>query len=354
MKTSLLRPVDIAGRIGRLARVLLLLLLPALPATAAPVDDLLAAIRAGDTQAAERALDQGAPVNAADDWGRTPLLTATQLRKTDLVKLLVARKADLDAANRNDITPLIAAAQTGNEEAVRVLVAAGAGLDRRDNLGWTALMWASSRNRDAIVKILVDAGASTAKEAGPGARRDVASLPRLAPVPDPERIARGKPDAPITIYEFTDLQCPYCAHGAKVLDEVLARYPDRVKVVVKHLPLPALHPMARPAAIHFEAIAMQDGAKAWAFYDRIFRDQRALAGGEAYLRKVAAEVGADMKTLERDIALGAPERRVDADLREGARNRLDGVPLFVVGGRVIEGAQPVQAFVDVIEAMPRS
>lgn len=372
------------------AILVLALLLPLGSVAAQASADFLAAIRAGEVAKVEHALKNGADVNASDSWGRTPLLVATQLRKTPVIKLLIERKADVNAANRNDITPLIAAAQSGNQEAVALLLAAGADPNLGDNLGWTPLMWAASRNRGAIVKLLLDSGADASKvtrdqftavdlarkggaDAGlieqlvdckPSAAACAVGTPEVAAAPkaaakasartllpsvDPQRIARGNPKAPITIYEYTDLQCPYCAYGAKVVEEVMARYEGRVRLVVKHLPLPQLHPMAIPAARHFEAVALQDAGKAWAFYDKVFANQKALAGGEAWLRAVAAEVGADMNRLDADLKSGAPANRVAADLNESERFRFDGVPVFVVNGRVVEGAQPVEAFVELIE-----
>lgn len=354
---------------------------------------LIVALQQDQAAVAEWLMRRGADPSATDAWGRTALLVAAQLRNTAAVESLLRAGADVDAANRNDITPLIAAAQTANRDAVALLLKAGAAIDRQDNLGWTALMWAASRKDEAIVRALLEAGADAARTAWDGeraleiARRsgaDAALLARLeartpatpprsgarAAAPpskalailaapkvslpvDASRIVRGHPAAPVTIVEFTDFQCPYCAFGARVLDEVLARYEGRVRLVVRHLPLPRLHPMAMPAALRFEALALQDSAKAWAFYDRMFRDTRALAGGEAYLDRVAAEVGADMKRLDEDRRGDAVRQRVAADLKEAERLRFDGVPAFVVNGHVMAGAQPAQTFFDLIEALMR-
>ncbi len=296
------------------AGFVLALLLPLGSAAAPTSDEFLAAVRTGEVAKVEQALKDGADVNASDSWGRTALLVATQLRKTPVIKLLIERKADVNAANRNDITPLIAAAQGGNEEAVALLLAAGANPNLGDNLGWTPLMWAASRNRGAIVERLIDAGAdasmvtrdeftavdlarkggadaalverlinckpaalacqSGASEAAAAPRPAAKPAPRtVSPRVDPQRIVRGNPKAPITIVEYTEFQCPYCAYGAKVVAEVMARYEGRVRLVVKHLPLPQLHPMAIAAARHFEAVALQDAGKAWAFYDTVFANQ---------------------------------------------------------------------------------
>jgi protein-disulfide isomerase len=313
---------------------------------------LIVALQQGKAPVVELLLLRGASVAATDAWGRTPLLVATQLKNMPAIRLLLDRKVDVNAANKNDITPLIAAAQTGNQEAVRLLLEAGAATGRRDNLGYTALMWAAYRKDDAMVKLLRERGADAA-ERGPAMPKPAAigAAPELFPVVDPERIVRGNPKAVNTIFEYTDFQCPYCRQGAKVVDEVMARYEGQIRLIVKHLPLPLLHPMAMACALYFEAISLQGADKAWAYYDRIFLDQRALGGGEPYLQKVAAELGVDMKQLERDLRSQTVSDRVAADLKESERYKFDGVPAFVVNGKLIAGAQPAQSFFELIDAV---
>jgi protein-disulfide isomerase len=169
------------------------------------------------------------------------------------------------------------------------------------------------------------------------------------PVIDGRRIVRGRVDAPITLIEYTDFQCPYCGFGAKTVEEVLARYEGQVRLVVKHAPL-QFHPMARPAAQYFEALSLQSAARAWAYYDRLFANLSALGGGEPYLRRLAGDLGADMQQLDQDLAGPVVRERLADDLREVQRYQFDGVPAFIVNGHVIEGAQPVEVFVDVVEA----
>jgi protein-disulfide isomerase len=355
---------------------------------------LIVALQQGKTAIVELLIERGASISMTDAWGRTPLLVATQLRNTAAIRLLLSRRADVNVANKNDITPLIAAAQTGNVEAANLLLGAGAALDRTDNLGWTALMWAASRNDAMLIRMLVERGAQVgitgldrstalglARQRGadpavlallvgnaPDSRAPVAGaqLPKpgphrsgVAPLPadrlpviDTRRIVRGRADAPITIVEYTDFQCPYCGFGAKTVEEVLARYEGQVRLVVKHSPL-QFHPMAKPAAHYFEALSLQSAARAWAFYDRLFENARALGGGEPFLRKLAGDLGADMPQLEKDIAGPVVRDRLADDLREVERYQFDGVPAFIVNGQVIEGAQPVQVFVDVLEALLR-
>jgi len=71
----------------------------------------------------------------------------------------------------------------------------------------------------------------------------------------------GNPSAPITIVEYTDFECPYCRQAHPMLVELFKRYGDRVRLVVKDMPMP-FHPRAMPAARMFEAVAMQDASKA--------------------------------------------------------------------------------------------
>lgn len=313
---------------------------------------LIVALQQGRQPVVEALVAAGADVRRTDAWGRTPLLVATQLKNTPAVRLLVQRKSELDAANRNDITPLIAAAQTGNHEAAAVLLAAGAGTERADNLGWTALAWAKARDDQAMVALLLRHGASqsTKPRAQPPAGA-TASLRTVQPVLDTGRLVRGNPTAAITIVEYTDFQCPYCARGSQVLEEVLARYEGQVRVLLKHLPLEKLHPMAMSSARFFEALALQDPQLAWRFHDRVFADQKALAGGEASLRSIAQSLGADVQRLDRDLASPLVRERIAADLQESERFQFDGVPAFAVNGRVIEGAQPAIVFFRVIDGL---
>lgn len=357
---------------------------------------LIVALQQGRQPVVEALLQAGADVRTTDAWGRTPLLVAAQMKNAAAVRLLIQRGSPVDAANRNDITPLIAAAQAGNADAVQALIAAGATIDAEDNLGWTALMWAVYRRDEPLARALLAAGADPAHEARDGnrparvaqsrgaerslvdllanaprpaastaagtaaARRpataaapDTARLRWLVPDPDPARAVRGVPTAPVTIYEYTDFQCPYCAHGVRVVDEVMARYEGQVRLIVKHLPLPHLHPMAMPAALAFEALSLQSPGLAWRFYDRVFANQTLLGGGEAALRKLAGELGADLDRYDADLRGEAVRARVAADLKEAQAFRFDGVPAFVINHTVIEGAQPARLFFEVIDGKLR-
>ena len=355
---------------------------------------LIVSIQQGKMSVFEALLSGRAQVNLTDNWGRTPLLVAAQFKNTLALRRLLQAGADINTANKNDITPLIAAVQSGNRESAELLLIAGASLDLQDNLGWTALMWAADRNDLAIVKMLLTRGADASKTARDRstaldvskrcgadaalvslleARTMVAGTPdadkvadcktpstivaekttvKVQPVLDPTRISKGAANAPVTIVKYTDFQCPYCSYGAKTIEEVMARYEGQVRLVVKHFPL-KIHPAAVPSALYFEAIALQSPKKAWQFYDKLFADQHQLSGGEEYLQNTAANLGIDMKRLEQDARTPENFARIAADLKEIERFRFDGVPVFVINGTILMGAQPPQKFFDVIDAALR-
>ncbi len=163
------------------------------------------------------------------------------------------------------------------------------------------------------------------------------------------RIVRGNPDAPLTIVEFTDFQCPYCSNGARTVSAMMAKYEGKVKLVVKHYPLP-FHPAALPAALYFEAIALQSPDKAWQFYDAVFANARQLIDGEDFLKAVAASVGADMSRLEKDARSPEIYKKIAADKQEFEQAKYDGVPVFIINGKVLVGAQPPAKFIEAIDA----
>jgi len=163
------------------------------------------------------------------------------------------------------------------------------------------------------------------------------------------RIVRGNPAAPVTIVEFTDFQCPYCSNGARTVSAMMAKYEGKVKLIVKHYPLP-FHPVALPAALYFEGIAAQSPDKAWQFYDALFANPGQLAAGEDALKQVAAELGVDMQKLEQDVRSPETYKKIAADKQEFEQAKFDGVPVFIINGTALVGAQPPQVFIEVIEA----
>ncbi len=159
----------------------------------------------------------------------------------------------------------------------------------------------------------------------------------------------GSPTAPITIVEYTDFECPYCRQAHPVLVELFKRYGDRVRLVVKDMPM-AFHPRAMPAARMFEAVAMQDASKAPKFYDEMYDHQeRLVAEGDRFLEETVRSLGLDVARARRDAASEAVTARISADVAEARRFGFTGTPGFLVNGVLLEGAYPVETFASIID-----
>tara|TARA_B110001454_G_C12723300_1_gene436389 strand:+ start:52788 stop:53597 length:810 start_codon:yes stop_codon:yes gene_type:complete len=180
-------------------------------------------------------------------------------------------------------------------------------------------------------------------------QRDAEYANPLKPEIDESRVIFGKKDAPVTIVEYSDFECPYCSRGYQTVKQVKAEYGDKVRVLFKHLPLD-FHPMAEPAARYYEAIAMQDHAKAEKFHDKVFENQGELKSGkEGFLKKAAKDVGANMAKLEKDLKDEKISKRIQADMEEAQKFGIRGTPGFVINGISLRGALPFNEFKDVID-----
>ncbi|WP_374078021.1 DsbA family protein [Bdellovibrio bacteriovorus] len=182
-----------------------------------------------------------------------------------------------------------------------------------------------------------------------GKKRDEEFAKPLTAAVEEGRVIFGPKDAKITIIEYSDFECPYCSKGHATIDEVMKAYPKDVRVVYKHLPLD-FHPMAMPAARYFEAIAMQDHAKAEKFYNLVFENQGDLRSKkEAFLKETAKKVGADVKKVEKDLNNEAITKRIEADMAEARKFDFSGTPGFLINGVSLRGAYPFSEFKEIIE-----
>ncbi len=161
------------------------------------------------------------------------------------------------------------------------------------------------------------------------------------------RPALGNPDAPITIVEFSDFQCPHCSKANAVVKEVLQRYKDTVKVVFMHMPLQEL---GLKAAAYFEAAQLQDVEKAWVLHDLLFTGREAYReSGEAWLKDAARGLGLDVEQLEVDAAGELVQNRIAAHVAEAERIGLRGTPSFIIGGVLLPGFAPLEEFSKVVD-----
>lgn len=180
-------------------------------------------------------------------------------------------------------------------------------------------------------------------------KRDEEFKNPLKPVVEDGRVIYGKKDAPITIVEYSDFECPYCSKGYLTVKQVRSEYGDKVRIVFKHLPL-EFHAMAMPAAEYFEAIAMQSHEKAEKFHDMVFENQGDLRGKkEAFLKETAKKLGVDMGKLAKDLKSEGVQKRIETDMDEAQQFGFSGTPGFIINGVSLRGAYPFPEFKAIID-----
>ena len=156
---------------------------------------------------------------------------------------------------------------------------------------------------------------------------------------------KGPSTAPVTIVEFSDFHCPFCKRVNSTLDQIAARYGDRVRIVFRDYPIDQLHPGARKA--HEAARCAHEQGKFWAYHDVLF-DKAPRAGADD-LKTYAKQVGLDLAAFDKCVGSGKHVAAVKKDIEEGAQLGVNGTPAFFINGRPLSGAQPLEAFAQVID-----
>ena len=154
---------------------------------------------------------------------------------------------------------------------------------------------------------------------------------------------RGPKDAPVTIVEFADFECPFCKASEPVVKQVLDRYPTQVRFVYKNFPLDA-HPKARPAAE--AAVCAADQGKFWEFHDELFAKSPQIAPEQ--LDAIATEAGLDAAKLDECTKSKKLSGQIDADLAEGKKVGVAGTPAFYVDGVPLAAGRSVDEFAKAI------
>lgn len=197
-----------------------------------------------------------------------------------------------------------------------------------------------------IQQVLEDKGAHYVVSAGASGRVRYLTTPEIGNAP-----VLGDSNAPITIFEWSDFECPFCKRFADdAYVQIKSQYVDtgKVKIVFKHFPL-SFHANAQKAA---EASACaQDQGKFWEYHDKLFVNQNALT--VASLKTYAADLGLDTATFNSCLDSGAKAQMVQQDMVQGQTFGVTGTPGFFIQGKtgtVISGAQPFESFRQVIDS----
>ncbi len=158
----------------------------------------------------------------------------------------------------------------------------------------------------------------------------------------------GRPDAPVTVVEVSDFECPFCSRVEPTMDQVRKNYgPEKVRIVWKNNPLP-FHKEARPAADAAMTVFALGGNDAfWKFHDTLFQNQRSLS--EDSFEKWAVASGVDGAKFKAAYSAKKNAAKVDEDLAMAKSIGVTGTPAFRINGITLVGAQPYDKFKEIID-----
>jgi protein-disulfide isomerase len=155
----------------------------------------------------------------------------------------------------------------------------------------------------------------------------------------------GSPTAPVQIIEFSDFQCPYCSQAAKTVHEIESKYGDKVSIVYRNFPLP-MHKQANRAALAAECA--DDQGQFWKYHDELFANQKAWTDDD--FNGYAKKIGLDGDKFSTCLQSGTGQATIDKDIEAGKNAGMGGTPGFYINGVVLNGAQPIEVFSDVIDS----
>jgi protein-disulfide isomerase len=157
--------------------------------------------------------------------------------------------------------------------------------------------------------------------------------------------SKGPDDAPVTIVEFADFECPYCVRIVPSLERLEETYGDKVRVVFRQFPLSSIHRHAQKAAEASLCADEQD--KFWGMHDVMFEEQGAL--GLEELKEKAVRLGMDSEQFDACLDSGKYAAQVAADFDAARRLGLTGTPAMFINGRFLSGAQPYELIAKIVD-----
>jgi len=159
------------------------------------------------------------------------------------------------------------------------------------------------------------------------------------------RPSKGPANAPVTIVEFSDFECPFCRALFPTLERIEADYKDKLRVVYLQFPLATMHTHARKAAE--ASLCAYEQNKFWPFHDAMFNDQQNLSVND--LKQKAKDLSLDMKAFNTCLDSGKYLSEIQSDMEEGVRVGISGTPAIFINGRLLIGAQPYADIQKIVE-----
>jgi protein-disulfide isomerase len=155
---------------------------------------------------------------------------------------------------------------------------------------------------------------------------------------------QGSIDAPITLLEYGDYECPYCGAAYPSIKTIQERLGDRLCFAFRNFPLNNMHPYAEHAAEAAESAGTQ--GKFWQMHDALFENQDAL--DDESIAEYAEALGLGARRLVGEVLAGTHTERVQEDFRSGARGGVNGTPTFFINGARYDGEPDVDALFAVL------
>jgi protein-disulfide isomerase len=188
--------------------------------------------------------------------------------------------------------------------------------------------------------------AAAGGETAPGQAEQPQEVRRYQ-VPEDDDPVFGPDDAPITIIEFSDYECPYCQRWhVQVWPRLLEAYPDQIRLVYRDFPLTNIHPNATPAAAAANCAFEQE--KYWEYNESLFSGRFDL-NKDGY-QEIATEIGLEMDAFNECLESGRHNEEVMADFEFAANLGVSSTPTFFVNGIPVVGAQPFEVFSQLIDS----
>jgi protein-disulfide isomerase len=169
----------------------------------------------------------------------------------------------------------------------------------------------------------------------------------LSPAVGPNDHVSGNADAPITLVEYGDYQCPYCGMAYPIVKELQRELGDSLRLVFRNMPLANVHPHAEAAAEAAEAVA--ELGHFWEMHDLLYENQTNL--GDVALARYAVQAGADEGEFTTTLQGGAPRKRVQSDLESALRSGANGTPTFFINGVRYDGSWQLEPFLENLRSL---
>jgi len=157
---------------------------------------------------------------------------------------------------------------------------------------------------------------------------------------------QGRADAPVTLVEYGDYECPFCGAAYPVIKDIQAQMGDGLRFVFRNFPITTSHPHAEKAAEAAEAASVQ--GHFWEMHDHLYEHQQQLTG--AHLHAHAQALGLDLRRFDQDLADNVYAPRVREDFMSGVRSGVNGTPTFFINGVRYDGSPDLDSLLAAVRS----